>query len=224
MHVIVETSGEANFHLCSNDPNDLVPLEPTSDDYRRIQNAFISSWKHPGYPQPKIKNICYVAHSSPDALAHLSRFSNYSNKVGNTQLLYHGTSRTCSVGSSTNPAHLKFCNKTNCSLCLILKGSYDIEKTRSRSMFGIGIYSTTVSSKAHGYASRNNPSLKTIILNHVVLGRSVLMMQHDHSLQHAPDIYNSVTGATVEQGGSVLYHEAIVYREDAMCASAVIFY
>lgn len=35
--------------------------------------------------------------------------------------------------------------------------------------------------------------LKSIILNHVVLGRTTLIQKADHSLQHAPEIYNSVS-------------------------------
>ncbi|TEB22902.1 hypothetical protein FA13DRAFT_1640556, partial [Coprinellus micaceus] len=138
------------------------------------------------------------------------------------QPLFHGTTRTCALGSSDN--HTKLCHRIDCNLCLILRGSYDIEKAASTGMFGTGIYSTNVSSKADLYASRNRPHLKSVILNHVVLGRTQLMKAADHSLQHAPDIYNSVTGATGNQGGALAYHEAIVYREDAMCASAVIFY
>lgn len=42
------------------------------------------------------------------------------------------------------------------------------------------------------YASYRRPHLKSVILNHVVLGRTQLMKSADQSLQHAPDIYNSV--------------------------------
>ena len=33
-----------------------------------------------------------------------------------------------------------------------------------------------------------------------------------------------VTAATFPEGGKVMYHEAVVYREDAICANAIIVY
>ena len=33
-----------------------------------------------------------------------------------------------------------------------------------------------------------------------------------------------VTAATFPEGGKVIYHEAVVYREDAICANAIIVY
>jgi hypothetical protein len=33
-----------------------------------------------------------------------------------------------------------------------------------------------------------------------------------------------VTAATFPEGGKVNYHEAVVYREDAICANALIVY
>ncbi|RXW13531.1 hypothetical protein EST38_g12321 [Candolleomyces aberdarensis] len=149
---------------------------------RRISNTFLAAWKHAKKPFPTIRNIFYVVHSSADALAHLSRFSNYSRDVWSRDLLDERI----------------FKRNIPSFACL----------------------------EADGYASRkgNKDKLKSIILNHVVLGRTHLTRQVDHNMQHAPDIYNSVTGATVEEGGTLQYHEAVVYREDAMCASAVIFY
>jgi len=223
MHVVVEVSGEANLHLCSNNPDDLVAVETSSKDYSTVRSLFMDNWKHSNKARPTIYKILYVAYSGPDALAHLSRFSSYSNKVGNTQLLFHGTNRLCRAGMLASS--MKLCTRSDCSLCNILRGSYDIEKARSRRMFGNGIYSTNVSSKADYYTTPNSTDgLKCVILNHVVLGRTTLMTTADQSLQHAPDIFNSVTGATKAQGGQLEFHEAIVYREDAMCPCAVILY
>ncbi|KAJ3528702.1 hypothetical protein NMY22_g9298 [Coprinellus aureogranulatus] len=246
MHIVVDIAGEAELHLHSDTPDDLVHIPETEDDHMRSQYArtlrgarttaetvgkvsslFISAWKHPR-PFPNIKNIFYVAHSSADALAHLSRFSNYSNKVGNTQLLFHGTTRTCTLGSSDTQTRL--CSRPDCNLCLILRGSYDIEKAKSgvEDVWNGDLLNECILKffpEADLYASwRIQGRLKSVILNHVVLGRTQLMKSADQSLQHAPDIYNSVTGATTSEGGALAYHEAVVYREDAMCASAVIFY
>ena len=83
-----------------------------------------------------------------------------------------------------------------------------------------------------------------MIVNQVSLGRTKIMYEASHDMQHAPHLYNSVsqidhknaifllftlsptqvTAATFPEGGKVNYHEAVVYREDAICANAVIVY
>ncbi|KAF6744420.1 hypothetical protein DFP72DRAFT_83291 [Ephemerocybe angulata] len=155
-----------------------------------VSNIFNNAWKHPK-PFPKIHNVFYVAHHSADALAHISRFSNYSNKVGNTQLLFHGTPRTCLIGTTASPAHTRLCERLDCSLCLILRESYDIEKAKSARMFGTGILLNQtflprqICTHPHGGLT-GRATLKSVILNHVVLGRTQLMLSADQSLQHAP--------------------------------------
>ena len=91
-------------------------------------------------------------------------------------------------------------------------------------MFGPGIYSTLASSKADDYVANADSSLRTriMIANHVALGRTKTMFEASHDMQHAPHLYNSVTAATYPEGGKVNYHEAVVYREDAICANALI--
>lgn len=61
-------------------------------------------------------------------------------------------------------------------------------------MFGPGIYSTEVSSKADIYADIVGVSQNkhVMIVNHVALGRSKIMYEASHDMQHAPPMYNSV--------------------------------
>ena len=63
-------------------------------------------------------------------------------------------------------------------------------------MFGPGIYSTSISSKADDYAGATltgtNLPTKIMILNHVALGKSKTMFDALHEMQHAPPMYNSV--------------------------------
>lgn len=101
-----------------------------------------------------------------------------------------------------------------------------MERAKGRRMFGPGIYSTSVSSKADDYTSNANDWTKTriMIVNHVTLGRSKMMYEASHDMQHAPHLYNSVTAATSAEGGKVNYHETVVYRDDAICANAIIVY
>ena len=62
-------------------------------------------------------------------------------------------------------------------------------------MFGPGIYSTSISSKADDYAGATLTGtnlFKIMILNHVALGKSKTMYDALHEMQHAPPMYNSV--------------------------------
>ena len=71
-------------------------------------------------------------------------------------------------------------------------------------MFGPGIYSTNVSSKADDYsANTGNTSTRTrvMIVNHVALGRSKMMYEASHDMQHAPQMFNSVRGDNVRFTG-----------------------
>jgi hypothetical protein len=71
-------------------------------------------------------------------------------------------------------------------------------------MFGPGIYSTNVSSKADDYsANSGNVSIRTrvMIVNHVALGRSKMMYEASHDMQHAPQMFNSVRGHNVQFTG-----------------------
>ncbi|KAF5319739.1 hypothetical protein D9619_008877 [Psilocybe cf. subviscida] len=227
LHAALDSSGNVYIHNCFTEPVNLIHLPPSDQEYRLISQKFSSSWKHPGKPHPTIKHIFYVAYSGGPGLEHLTRFSDYSNRVGNTEMLFHGTSRECTIGDNIN--NVKCCASTTCNLCCILRGSYTMAKAKNRSMFGYGIYSSSVSSKADGY-SRNvgaNQYIRrprAMVVNHVAMGKTSMMYKADHDLTHAPITFNSVTAATTTQGGAVLYHEAVVYREDAICANAIVVY
>ena len=109
-----------------------------------VANKFYEGWQHP-VARPTIRNIFYVAYSGP-GLTHLGKFSDYryaliqlleclnssdwldSNKVGNTQMMFHGTQRACSIAD--NPKNVVCCTETNCNLCCILRGSYNMERAK----------------------------------------------------------------------------------------------
>jgi len=200
----------------------LVHVPTTDPEYGIIAKRFYDGWQHPK-TRPTIQNIFYVAYSG-SGLTHLGKFSDYSNKVGNTQMMFHGTKRACSIAD--NPRNVLCCTASDCNLCCILRGSYNMERAKGARMFGPGIYSSLVSSKADIYAINANGSVRSqvMIINQVSLGRTKTMYEASHDMQHAPHLYNSVTAATFPEGGKVRYHEAVVYREDAICANAIIVY
>jgi hypothetical protein len=109
-----------------------------------VAKKFYEGWQHPK-PRPTIHNISYVAYSG-SGLTHLGKFSDYryaliklleclnssdwleSNKVGNTQMMFHGTKRACSIADS--PRNVMCCTKSDCNLCCILRGSYNMERAK----------------------------------------------------------------------------------------------
>ena len=62
-------------------------------------------------------------------------------------------------------------------------------------MFGPGIYSSLVSSKADIYSKNVNGTVanRVMIVNQVSLGRTKTMYEASHDMQHAPHLYNSVS-------------------------------
>ena len=107
-------------------------------------------------------------------------------------MMFHGTRRACRIAESATDTTA--CHRDDCNLCRILKGSYNMERAKGKRMFGPGIYSTSVSSKADDYTSNANDWTKTrvMIVNHVAVGRTKMMYEACHDMQHAPHLYNSV--------------------------------
>lgn len=199
----------------------LLYLKPNDKFTRNIENQFYSSWQHPNTRTPKIKHIFYLLHQSPHSRGHLQRNRAYMQRHGNEKMLFHGTLRTCQIGDT--PGSLYPCNRSDCKLCAILRCSFDPNKSHD-GMFGHGVYTTPVSSKAEIYAKSPNSHYKAMLYANVTIGRTKMLYQAKHGLWQAPDGCDSVTAATFSQGGAVLYPEMIVYREDAICVNSLIIY
>jgi len=222
IHAALDASGYIHIHSCYASPVNLVHVPSTDPEFQIIAQKFYDQWLHPK-ERPTIRNIFYVAYSG-SGLTHLGKFNDYSNKVGNTQMMFHGTRRACSIADNTN--NVVCCTRDDCNLCCILRGSYDMDRAKGARMFGPGIFSSLVSSKADIYSKNVDRWVRdrVMIVNQVSLGRTKIMYEASHDMQHAPHLYNSVTAATYPEGGKVNYHEAVVYREDAICANALIVY
>lgn len=66
---------------------------------------------------------------------------------GNENRRWHGTRRICNLGDK---GHTQFCSSPSCSLCCIIRTSYDITlwgKKTGWGRFGKGIYTSSTSSK-----------------------------------------------------------------------------
>lgn len=202
--------------------------------FKSVADQFKESWRHPS-PCPTVQGVYKVLVSQ----ASLTRYNAYRAAVeargkfvsqhlsagtkqlsaGNEQRRWHGTKRVCNLGDK---GHKKFCNSPDCSLCCIVRTSFDLGKKRSWGRFGEGIYTSSTSSKSNDYSKNECVSpLKAILLNKVVVGKGRKMLQDSDTLKAAPPGYDSVLG---EIGGSLNYDELIVYTNDAIRPSYLVMY
>jgi len=93
-------------------------------------------------------------------------------------------------------------------------------------MFGKGIYSTHVSSKADQYAMNHhiNSHLHGIILCLVFVGKRETLRWADERRTAPARGYGSVVGATFDEGGALAYQEAVEYNESFIIPIGLIMY
>ncbi|KAJ5517778.1 hypothetical protein PEX1_051700 [Penicillium expansum] len=148
---------------------------------------FKSEWKHPK-TKGKLVSIYVVKNAKNPRL----------------KLRFHGTQRACMIGNGS----LQPCDNIECYLCSILKKGFSTNHANAGSMFGAGIYSSVVSSKADIY-SRNHhirSHAHVLILCGVDAGYSV-----DMKAAGNPGPCDSVEGLTKAEGGQLEYPETVVY-------------
>jgi len=142
--------------------------------------------------------------------------------AGNENRRWHGTRRECNLGDQ---GQTKFCSSPTCSLCCIIRTSYDLKlfgKNTGFGRFGRGIYTSSTSSKSNDYAKNHCTSnLKAILLNKVVVGKGYKTVRDNRTLTRPPPGYDSVLAET---GGTLNYDELVVYRNEAIRPSYLIMY
>ncbi|KAG8946538.1 hypothetical protein FRC04_011596 [Tulasnella sp. 424] len=218
----------------------LEKLAVNSPEYNGAEYQFTMSWRHVEKKRPPIRHIykivltgeiweSYVQYrwvaenisvyfSSVDA--EIRDFSLIRTKVGNEQQLFHCTSRKCTIGDSG--INTELCSIEGCALCAIMRTSYCVAKARASGMFGVGIYTSSTSSKAAGYARNYSPSpYKAMLLNKVAVGRSYFTGVADNGRRGPPPGYNSVCGLP---GDALKHDETIVYDDDAIRPQYLIIY
>ncbi|OJJ46850.1 hypothetical protein ASPZODRAFT_15543 [Penicilliopsis zonata CBS 506.65] len=148
---------------------------------------FHCEWRHPN-KKAKLVSI-YVIKNAKDS---------------RLKLRFHGTQRACKIGSGS----LQPCDKSECYLCGILNNGFSLSQANTKGMFGPGIYSSVVSSKADVYANNHHIHCNrhVIILCGVDPGNSI-----DMKAAGFPGPCDSVEGLTKADGGSLEYQETVVY-------------
>ncbi|KAG6331542.1 hypothetical protein ID866_7552 [Astraeus odoratus] len=162
---------------------------------------------------------------------------------GNEKRRWHGTRRECLLGTNGNTT---FCSSSACSLCRILETSYSLKMFGRNTQwgrqvlatfptslvticallcrFGVGIYTSSTSSKSDHYSSnRMQSKTKAILLNKVVVGKGYKATQNEPSFTAPPPGYDSVI-ADVRPNGPLNYDELVCYTENAIRPSYLVVY
>lgn len=225
-------------HFCSQVcENDAVSKGPTllkvprdHTTFKSVADQFKVSWKH-STSAPTVRRVYKVVAQT----SAISQYNSYKAAVeargkhaaagrppGNENRRWHGTMRECNLGDKGQE---QFCTSTSCSLCCILKTSYNLGlfgKKTGWGRFGRGIYTSATSSKSNDYVTNGSSSqLQAMLLNKVVVGKGCKMTHDNTTLTAPPAGYDSVLA---EVGGNLNYDELVVYNNDAIRPSYLVLY
>ncbi|KIO25035.1 hypothetical protein M407DRAFT_76194, partial [Tulasnella calospora MUT 4182] len=194
-----------------------------------VHKLFKRGWKHPDKAFPDVQRIFAVVlpnHLERPYLTYKGRLERSSGDSGvNEKLVFHGTPRHCRLGDGDNFTNL--CKKTTCSLCIILRYSFSVERAgtapdRNFLRFGHGIYTSSVSSKADDYTNdHSNSPHRVVLVARAALGKSKVLRRNTQNLRSPPSGYDSVLG---EVGYDLNYDEQVLYRDDAIRPAYIITY
>ncbi|TRM64452.1 hypothetical protein BD626DRAFT_491870 [Schizophyllum amplum] len=215
-------------------------LEIPSDHnvFASVAKQFSDTWRHPTRC-PAVKRVYKII---PSNAAH-DRYDNYRATVeargnfaaqgmtaGNEQRRWHGTKRNCTLGDM---GQTTMCGDQTCSLCSIIKTSFDLNlfgKNTGWGRFGRGIYTSSTSSKSNDYVSNLAASvaspLKAMLLNRVVVGKGDKTYFNHSTWTSAPPGFDSVLAEplTIPLAGALNYDEVVVYRNEAIRPAYLIMY
>jgi len=193
--------------------------------YQDVAKQFTDQWKHP----TSVPTVIKLWRIYGDR-AVLDRFSRYQLEVerrmglkgANTRRRFHGTIRTCCLGDTSLDSAL--CCENTCNMCRIIQSSFQLARAGERTnfdRFGAGIYTSATSSKANEYYEGSTSPNRAMLLNDVVMGKTIKLTTNATSLTQPPEGFDAVIG---EPGDDLNYDECIVYNNDAIRASYLIVY
>jgi hypothetical protein len=169
--------------------------------FTSVEDQFRVSWRH-STNCPTVKAIYKIVGSRASMMSYdayrkavetRENFAARGRSAGNENRRWHGTTRTCRLGDN---GQTTFCSSTACSLCSIIKTSFDLNafgKKTSWGRFGRGIYTSSTSSKSNDYSSNQQQSpWKAMLLNRVVVGKGHKLLQDNTSLTAPPAGFDSV--------------------------------
>jgi len=152
-----------------------------------------------------------AVHSVSDMVEVWGEFTARGLSPGNQRSRWHGTNRNCNVGDN---GRTSLCYSPQCSLCCIIRNSFDIAHSKKKTgwgRFGNGIYTSFTSSKLVGYTStatiililvvsRSNDysenlvssPWKAMLLANVVVGNAKRFTKNQPALTQPPAGFDSV--------------------------------
>jgi len=196
----------------------ILDVPQTHVTFDNVATQFRDQWRHPTAVPTVLK--VWKIYGEKDINDKFARYKleverRTSLKGANTRRRWHGTVRTCRLGDEGN--NLEFCSNGSCSLCSVIRSSFELTKAGQNTnfgRFGAGIYTSATSSKANDYIKElGGSTCKAMILSQVVMGRTVKLTREDQTLRQPPSGFDSVVG---EPGGDLNYDESIVYTNDAI--------
>ncbi|EJT69762.1 hypothetical protein GGTG_12645 [Gaeumannomyces tritici R3-111a-1] len=205
-------------------PPPLVVLPASHPKYEEYEAKFNAGWQHPG-KSGNIKAIYYVRKDDLQESYRGRRFAAAWRAVGgDVEDLFHGTQRSCYIGEDRN--NLDPCSSSECHVCGILRQSFKLGKAGFGRMFGPGIYTTPMVSKADIYAQNSHVRSRkhVIIVCRVITSCPQYLKKSDHGRTSPDRGYNCVKAVTKANGGAVEYPETIVYQEDYIVPVAILVY
>ncbi|KAF7312710.1 PARP catalytic domain-containing protein [Mycena indigotica] len=199
--------------------------------FKSVADQFKASWRHANKYCPPVRRV-YKIVSTQTSMANYKTYQTTVESAGhfvasgrspgNENRRWHGTKRECNVGDK---GQAQLCQSTKCSLCCIIKSSFDISLWGTKTgwgRFGKGIYTSSTSSKSNDYSHNEcSSNLKAILLNKVIVGRGCKLTHDNVALTAPPTGYDSVLA---EKGGSLNYDELVVYSNDAIRPSFLVMY
>ncbi|KZT01538.1 ADP-ribosylation [Laetiporus sulphureus 93-53] len=229
---------QGTFHYCSRacaaeaQKHAIVLLEIPEGHavYKSVAEQFKSSWRH-ATPCPTVRYIYKIVESKTSqdkyeqykaAVESRGNFVAAGRPAGNENRRWHGTRRECTLGDNSNA---QLCSSATCSLCCIIKTSFDLKffaKKTGWGRFGAGIYTSSTSSKSNDYSQNITASpYKAVLLNKVVVGKGHKLTMDKPSLTAPPAGFDSVLA---EKGGILNHDELVVYTNDAVRPSYLVIY
>jgi len=207
----------------------ILDVSATDPKFTDISSRFQKAWIAGTAPKValvwKIMYSKQLADAYEDYRASVELAGNYTNlgfRLGNQQERWHGVTRECTVGDTSNDSSP--CASNSCNLCNILKFSYDVARA-GVGPFGKAIYANTLTSSANAYndvpANATTP-YRAVILSRVVAGEINLLSQGNTALTGPGAGNHSVSFSATAVG--VDSDQLAVYDNHAIRAGWLVLY
>ncbi|KAG5734391.1 hypothetical protein E4T56_gene7193 [Termitomyces sp. T112] len=212
--------------------SEVVVLPRNHPSFQTVEKTFEDGWMHLNKRKPPIRAIFEIR--LPQEM--LDAFDQYKMRVASSlapqkhsnrpveKILFHGTNRSCLLGE--NKDRTRPCGLSECPLCAIVGSSFDISKCGRKTKFcrfGMGIYSTSCSSKADDYVMNGATKAiyRVMLASRVIVGKPYRRLKNGTHLTGPPPGYHSIVG---EPGVDLNFPETVVYNDDAIRPAFLVVY